>query len=686
MAARFLPLDQSDPVEIAGYSLRARLGAGGMGNVYLSFTRGGRPVAVKAVRKEFADDPEFRRRFRQEITVAQRVQGLYTAPVLDADPDAAIPWLATAYIAGPPLSQAVTEHGPFPMLSVFRLLGGVAEGLTAIHGAGLVHRDLKPANVLLAEDGPRVIDFGIAYAADATTLTTSGVIMGTPAYMAPEQVAGRAVTAATDVFALAHLVVYAATGHTLFGDGNVSALVYRIVNEKPNLDGCPASLREIAERCLAKNPEERPDLAEVMAFSRQMLSGRTMATVGASWLPGPVAETLAAYGTNAAPPAPLPQAPQPPVTAGMPVGPAVTRQDAPYGQPLPGMSGGYQPGMSGGYQSGGYQPTVVPGGTGGPGVPVTMPVTAPGSGSTPPPAKRRRGVRRPAVLVPAVLVLVALIALGGAYLGGRFNGAKTVADSTTPPAPSSPTASASLAVTSAPPTSASAPASTAAATTSPTTSASATAAPTTSTSGGIANATSTTYSTSEPFPLCDPTSWLLTNLAVAGTNGCEANMQVTNSAGGYGFGTAAKFSSGLTLAADNTTTFTGALPASTQGNECMGVAEGNTAIGYYGYLCDDGTWYVKDLIGLGTTGVIVGKQVATGSFPYTAQASYDVTFKFAGGKGTLSISLAQGAVNSIAQSFSTGQFTPTAVGYGFYIGQGYSGYPATVSGFAYATN
>jgi hypothetical protein len=354
------------------------------------------------------------------------------------------------------------------------------------------------------------------------------------------------------------------------------------------------------------------------------------------------------------------------------------------------MSGGYQPNASGGYPpgtSGGYQPTVAPGGPGGPGVPVTMAMTAPGSGSTPPPAKRRRGLRRPAVLVPTVLVLVALIALGGAYLGGRFNGAKTVADSTTPPAASSPTASASLAVTSSPPTSASAPASTAAAT-SPTASASATAAAsaTSSTGGGIANATSTTYSTSEPFPLCDPTSWLLTNLAVAGTNGCEANMQVTNSAGGYGFGTAAKFSSGLTLAADNTTTFTGALPASTQGNECMGVAEGNTGIGYYGYLCDDGTWYVKDLIGLGTTGVIVGKQVATGSFPYTAQASYDVTFKFAAGKGTLTISLAQGAVNSISQSFSTGQFTPTAVGYGFYIGQGYSGYPATVSGFAYATN
>jgi len=378
MAARFLPLDQSDPVEIAGYSLRARLGAGGMGNVYLSFTRGGRPVAVKAVRKEFADDPEFRRRFRQEITVAQRVHGLYTAPVLDADPDAPIPWLATAYIAGPSLSQAVSEHGPFPMLSVFRLLGGVAEGLAAVHAAGLVHRDLKPANVLLAEDGPRVIDFGIAFAADATTLTTSGVVMGTPAYMAPEQVTGSPVSPATDVFALAHLVVYAATGHTVFGDGNMSALVYRIVNEAPNLDGCPDSLREIAEPCLAKNPEERPDLAEVMAFARQMLSGRTMQTVGASWLPAPVAETLAAYATDTVPPQ---QPTQPPVTVGvMPVGVApVTRQDAPAMQPAPGTSGGYP----------------APGGFGGPAAPATMPVAAPDSGSTPPPARRRRRGLRP---------------------------------------------------------------------------------------------------------------------------------------------------------------------------------------------------------------------------------------------------------------------------------------------------
>jgi serine/threonine protein kinase len=303
MAARFLPLDQSDPVEIAGYALRARLGSGGMGNVYLSFTRGGRPVALKVIRKEFADDPEFRRRFRMEVAAAQRVQGLYTAPVVDADPDAAVPWLATAYIAGPSLNYAVTEYGPLPEASVFRLLGGVAEGLTAVHAAGLVHRDLKPANVLLAADGPRVIDFGIAYAADATSLTNSGAMLGTPAFMSPEQVAGKPVSSATDVFALGHLVAYAATGPSVFGEGHFSSLVYRIAQEQPDLSGCPDSLRECVSQCLAKDPAERPDLAEIMVLAKGGLTGQTMQLASGSWLPEPVAGTLAAYDTSAAPPA-----------------------------------------------------------------------------------------------------------------------------------------------------------------------------------------------------------------------------------------------------------------------------------------------------------------------------------------------------------------------------------------------
>src|SRR6201996_3738817 len=311
-----MPLDlSSDPAEVAGYVLRARLGSGGMGNVYLSFTRGGRPIAVKVVRRELADDPEFRRRFRQEVTVAQRVQGPYTAPVMDADPDAPVPWLATQYIAGPALDRAVAEHGPLPEFSVFRLLGGVAEGLAAVHAAGLVHRDLKPANVLLAEDGPRVIDFGIAHAVNASTLTGTGAIMGTPAFMTPEQVAGKPVSSATDVFALGHLVAFAATGHSVFGDGHFSSLIYRIMQEEPDLSGCPDGLRDFIGQCLAKDPAQRPDLAETLVVAKSGLTGQTMQLASGSWLPEPVAGTLAAYDTSAAPAAAL-RAPDATVTVG----------------------------------------------------------------------------------------------------------------------------------------------------------------------------------------------------------------------------------------------------------------------------------------------------------------------------------------------------------------------------------
>jgi serine/threonine protein kinase len=270
-----------------------------MGDVYLSFTPGGRAVAIKVVRREFADDPEFRRRFRAEVSAAQRVQGMYTASVVDADPDARRPWLATAYVAGPSLHHAIAEYGPLPLFSVFRLLGGVAEGLAAIHACGLVHRDLKPANVLLAEDGPRVIDFGIAHAADASTITGKNSVIGTPAFMAPEQVRGKSVTAATDVFALGNLALHAATGHTAFGEGHPAALMHRITNEEPGLDDCPDSLRPIVTRCLAKSPEDRPGLPEIMSHAQEILAGHTMQLAGSSWLPEPVAETLDAYDTKA---------------------------------------------------------------------------------------------------------------------------------------------------------------------------------------------------------------------------------------------------------------------------------------------------------------------------------------------------------------------------------------------------
>ncbi len=291
---------------VAGYVLRARLGAGGMGRVYLSFTPGGRAIAIKVVRPEFAQDPEFRWRFRQETEIAKRVQGIYTAPVVDSAPDAEVPWLATAYVPGPSLQEAVTEHGPMPLPTVFRLLGGVGEALGTIHAAKLVHRDLKPANVLLADDGPRVIDFGIARAAESTLATSAGVRVGTPAYMAPEQIRNLEITQATDVFALGQLALFAATGHTAFGEGVASVLFYRIVNEPPDLDGCPEILAELLERCLSKDPAERPTTAEIVEFAAEQMAGQTMNPV--SWLPPTVATSLSAYATSAvAQPTPPPE-------------------------------------------------------------------------------------------------------------------------------------------------------------------------------------------------------------------------------------------------------------------------------------------------------------------------------------------------------------------------------------------
>ena len=297
MVDRFPPLRPEDPKQVATYALRARLGSGGMGNVYLSFSPGGYPLAIKVVKRAFADDPEFRRRFRREIAAALRVQGHYTAPLRDAAPDDEIPWYATAYIAGPSLQVAVAEHGPFPVFSVYRLLAGAAEGIAAVHAAGLVHRDLKPGNVLLAEDGPRVIDFGLAQADGYSKLTSTGVSVGTPAYMAPEQVRGK-VSGATDVFALGHLALFAATGHNAFSEGNTDALFYRLLNEPPDLRGCPGELRAIVANCLAKDPADRPSVGEVAAFAGAAMRGRMMPTADRAWLPQPLAESLRDYSVS----------------------------------------------------------------------------------------------------------------------------------------------------------------------------------------------------------------------------------------------------------------------------------------------------------------------------------------------------------------------------------------------------
>ncbi|MEU6158845.1 serine/threonine-protein kinase [Streptomyces sp. NPDC047130] len=267
----FQPLRAEDPAAVAGFRLAARLGAGGMGVVYLSHTQGGRPVAIKVVRPELADDPDFRRRFGREIKAARRVRGAYTAELIDGDADGTPPWLATLYVPGPSLTEAVARRGPLPVTAVLWLMAGVAEALQAIHGAGIVHRDLKPSNVLLAADGPRVIDFGIAMAADGTAYTATGGAIGTPSFMAPEQAVGEEVTAATDVFALGQTAAFAALGRPLYGEGSAVNLLYRIVHSEPDLSQVPEPLRPVLARCLAMDPAERPTPAEVVEWCRERL-------------------------------------------------------------------------------------------------------------------------------------------------------------------------------------------------------------------------------------------------------------------------------------------------------------------------------------------------------------------------------------------------------------------------------
>ncbi|MER6516931.1 serine/threonine-protein kinase [Streptomyces sp. NPDC001553] len=317
----FQPLGGDDPTTIAGYRLAARLGAGGMGKVYLSYTPGGRPVAIKVIRPEFGEDPEFRRRFAQEVRSAQRVQGLFTAPVIDADTDGPHPWLATAYVPGPSLADAVVAHGALPVEAVLLLIAGMAEALHVIHGAGIVHRDLKPSNVLLAADGPRVIDFGIAHAADATSLTGSGVAIGTPSFMAPEQAAGGKVTPATDIFALGQVAAYAATGTPAFGEGTSHGVLYRIVHQEPDLGAVPAPLIELVTRCLSKDPAARPTVTEVIALC-QSANPETVLRRSEDWLPSPVSADITARTAAPAPPRTPPPPTSAPVGAHPPTAPA----------------------------------------------------------------------------------------------------------------------------------------------------------------------------------------------------------------------------------------------------------------------------------------------------------------------------------------------------------------------------
>lgn len=245
------------PEHIGDYTVERELGSGGMGRVYLSRSRGGRTVAVKVARPELAADPHFRARFRAEVDAARRVGGFHTAQVVDADPDAPAPWLATAYVAGPTLSGLLAERGPMDEAGL-RLLGAaLSEALKAIHDCGLVHRDLKPGNIIMADDGPRVLDFGIARALESTRLTSTGAAFGTPGFLAPEQAQGLDVGGAADVFSLGAVLVAAAGGQA-FGEGTPMMLMYRAVHEPADLSALPEGLRPLVACCLAKDPAQRP--------------------------------------------------------------------------------------------------------------------------------------------------------------------------------------------------------------------------------------------------------------------------------------------------------------------------------------------------------------------------------------------------------------------------------------------
>ncbi|MEU8828714.1 serine/threonine-protein kinase [Streptomyces sp. NPDC048636] len=266
-----MALRAGDPESIGGYALEERLGRGGMGTVYLARSESGRRVALKVVHQQFADDDEFRVRFRLEVAAARRVSGAFTAPVVDADPDAALPWMATSYVPGRTLAERVAADGPLRGAELRRLAIGLGEALRDIHRAGVIHRDLKPANIVVADEGPRVIDFGIARAADHQTLTMTGRVMGTPPFMSPEQLNDpREVGPESDVFSLATVLVFAATGQSPFDADSPYMTAYHVVHEPPDLEAVRGPLRDALADCLAKEPAERPGLDTLLARLRAL--------------------------------------------------------------------------------------------------------------------------------------------------------------------------------------------------------------------------------------------------------------------------------------------------------------------------------------------------------------------------------------------------------------------------------
>ncbi|MEU6604758.1 protein kinase [Streptomyces shenzhenensis] len=280
MNMAMMRLRREDPRVVGSFRLHRRLGAGGMGVVYLGSDKKGQRVALKVIRPDLAEDQEFRSRFAREVSAARRIRGGCTARLVAADLDADRPWFATQYVPGPSLHDKVAEEGPLATAEAAAVGAALSEGLVAVHEAGVVHRDLKPSNILLSPKGPRIIDFGIAWATGASTLTHVGTAVGSPGFLAPEQVRGAAVTPATDVFSLGATLAYASAGDSPFGHGSSEVMLYRVVHEEPQLHGVPDALAPLVRACLAKDPEERPStlqlslrLKEIAARETQGLSG-----------------------------------------------------------------------------------------------------------------------------------------------------------------------------------------------------------------------------------------------------------------------------------------------------------------------------------------------------------------------------------------------------------------------------
>ncbi|WP_245877592.1 serine/threonine-protein kinase, partial [Streptomyces glaucescens] len=288
MNMAMMRLRREDPRVVGSFKLHRRLGAGGMGVVYLGSDKKGQRVALKVIRPDLAEDQEFRSRFAREVSAARRIRGGCTARLVAADLEAERPWFATQYVPGPSLHDKVADEGALVAAEVAAIGAALSEGLVAVHEAGVVHRDLKPSNILLSPKGPRIIDFGIAWATGASTLTHVGTAVGSPGFLAPEQVRGAAVTPATDVFSLGATLAYACTGDSPFGHGSSEVMLYRVVHEEPQLHGVPDALAPLVRACLAKDPEERPStldlslrLKEIAAREAQgLIDGRPPAPRG----------------------------------------------------------------------------------------------------------------------------------------------------------------------------------------------------------------------------------------------------------------------------------------------------------------------------------------------------------------------------------------------------------------------